>query len=174
MPNSGLVAWKMMMFTYIIFLALSLSIDGSKAQLSENSRSSELGPSFSKAGQPSVRIKPIDISNHLCIIHVQASVFLALVELEPSFFGDFRLWQCQLFEVYLFLHHGTTTAVEKEQFTSVPMVVPWLGVDTSLPCTGSPHLTRFHFTRFTLYTTFRKITSLLVKFTLYTEKNSVK
>ena len=35
--------------------------------------------------------------------------------------------------------------------------------------TGSPH-----FTRFTLYTTFRKITSLLVKFTLYTEKNSVK
>ena len=41
----------------------------------------------------------------------------------------------KLFEVYLFLHHGTTTAVEKEQFTSVPMVVPWLGVDTSLPCT---------------------------------------
>ena len=40
--------------------------------------------------------------------------------------------------------------------------------------TGSPHFTRFHFTRFTLYTTFRKITSLLVKFTLYTEKNSVK
>ena len=35
--------------------------------------------------------------------------------------------------------------------------------------TGSPH-----FTRFTLYTTFRKITSLLVKFTLYTERNSVK
>ena len=34
--------------------------------------------------------------------------------------------------------------------------------------TGSPH-----FTRFTLYTTFRKITSLLVKFTLYTEKNCV-
>ena len=93
MPNSGLVAWKMMMFNYIIFLALSLSIDGSKAQLSENSRSPELGPSFSKAGQPSVRIKPIDISNHLCISHVQASVFLALVELEPSFFGDFRLWQ---------------------------------------------------------------------------------
>ena len=94
MPNSGLVAWKMMMFNYIIFLALSLSIDGSKAQLSENSRSPELGPSFSKAGQPSVRIKPIDISNHLCISHVQASVFLALVELEPPFFGDFRLWQC--------------------------------------------------------------------------------
>ena len=40
--------------------------------------------------------------------------------------------------------------------------------------TGSPHFTRFHFTRFTLYTAFRKITSLLVKFTLYTEKYSVK
>ena len=40
--------------------------------------------------------------------------------------------------------------------------------------TGSPHFTRFHFTRFTLYTTFRKITSLLVKSTQYIEKNCVK
>ena len=50
--------------------------------------------------------------------------------------------------------------------------------------TGSSHFTRFHFTRFhftqfhftwfTLYTAFRKITSLLVKFTLYTEKNIAK
>ena len=122
MPNSGLVAWKMMMFNCIIFLALSLSIDGSKAQLSENSRSPELGPSFSKAGQPSVRIKPIDISNHLCISHVQASVFLAFGELEPSLLGISDFGNSKLFEVvYLFLHPGTTTAVKTEQFTSIIM-----------------------------------------------------
>ena len=30
-----------------------------------------------------------------------------------------------LFEIYLIFHHGTTTAVEREQFTSVTMVVTW-------------------------------------------------
>ena len=39
--------------------------------------------------------------------------------------------------------------------------------------TGRPHLTSFHFRRFSLYLTFRKITSLLVNFIHYTQKEIV-
>ena len=63
---------------------------------------------------------------------------------------------------------------EVETMVSQNLTTINLGKHSIFMNTGSPHFTRFHFTRFTLYTTFRKITSLLVKFTLYTEKNSAK
>ena len=93
MTNSGLVAWKMMMFNYIIFLALYFFIYQAQCIWLILKTLEVLSWDPALARQPSVRIKPIDISNHLCISHVQASVFLALGELEPSFFGDFRLWE---------------------------------------------------------------------------------
>ena len=60
---------------------------------------------------------------------------------------------------------------EKSRTPPIQKEIQWQSTLRYAECTstGSPH-----FTRFTLYTTFRKITSLLVKFTLYTEKNSVK
>ena len=36
---------------------------------------------------------------------------------------------------------------------------------------GSPRFSQFHITCFSLYKTFKKMISLLVKFTLYVEKN---
>ena len=48
------------------------------------------------------------------------------------------------------------------------------GLIVQIHIKGSPYFTRFHFTRFSLNMTFRKMTSLLVKFTLNTEKNTVK
>ena len=84
------------------------------------------------ARQPSVWIKPIDISNHLCISHVQASVFWHWASSSLPFLGILDFGNSKFFEVYLFFHPGTTTAVETEYEQAGG---PRLGLDTSLPCT---------------------------------------